>query len=165
MRDAFDARFALAVAPDTTERLDVLAITVAGQPFALRMSEVAGVAAGRRIVALPGSHALLLGLIGVRGALVPVYSLAALLGLPSTRDLRWVAMRGTNPGVAFAFDALDAYARVAASDIHPDRAPRPLLRGVVRIGAVQRPLLHLPTAEESATRETRPPPVAPSKEI
>jgi purine-binding chemotaxis protein CheW len=108
MRAEFDRGFA---EPRQVERLDsdhLLALSVGGDPYALRMEEIASVAVDRRIVPLPGPLPEFAGIAGLRGAIVPVYDLARLLGYPGDGRARWLAVLSAAP-VAVAFAAFDGY--------------------------------------------------------
>ena len=64
-----------------------------GAPFAFRLAEIAGVAVDRKLTSLPSPVPELLGLAGLRGRLVPVYSLTALLGgTPEGTAGRWLVL-------------------------------------------------------------------------
>lgn len=150
LREAFDAGFAHAARRDRPHTVDVLTLRVGGRPFAVRLDTLAGLAADRRVVRLPRTRAALLGVTGVRGVLVPVFSLPALLDLPAPADLRWIATVGDQPGTGFAFDALDGHHRVERSALLPSPAPRALQDGVLLLGAETVPLLDLVAAVSSA---------------
>jgi purine-binding chemotaxis protein CheW len=113
LRREFDGSFALPLREAAPEALDLLAIRVGDRPFALRLSEVAGVATGRRLTAIPSARPGMLGLLGARGALVAVFDLAVLLGEPaSTAQPRWVALASGGEGLAVAFHELEGQLRV-----------------------------------------------------
>jgi hypothetical protein len=80
-----------------------LSILVGGAVYLLPLKEVTLVSRAPKIVPLPNGTALQLGIAGLRGSLVTVFSLAALLGEPAVHAA-WVAVVRE---VAFAFDALD----------------------------------------------------------
>jgi len=157
LRSVFDRARALSFpsdAIDLTENL--LAVRVSGDGYAIRVAEISGLVTGKKIVPIPSSTVELLGVAGIRGALVPVYSLAMLLGYSAeTEQARWLALCGTEDPVALAFAEFEGYIRVAPSEIHSpgqDCAARisvkqvvrgtDMVRGVVSIavlkGAIQR---------------------------
>jgi chemotaxis signal transduction protein len=108
MRAAFDLGFAQ---PRQTVERDgerLLALAVGGDPYALRMDEIASVAVDRRVTPLPGPVPELSGIVGLRGAILPVYDLARLLGYPAPGRARWLAVLSAAP-VAVAFAAFEAY--------------------------------------------------------
>jgi purine-binding chemotaxis protein CheW len=108
MRTAFDLGFAQ---PRRVERLDserLLALSVGGDPYALRMEDIASLAVDRRITPLPGPLPEFAGIVGLRGAILPVYDLALLLGYPAAGRARWLAVLSAAP-VAVAFAAFEGY--------------------------------------------------------
>jgi len=110
LRRAFDQSFAEPVRVDTRETIDFISIRVAGDPYAIRMTEIAGLFADVRITSCPSPIAELRGIAGFRSTLTPVYDLAALLGCPMS-SARWLTLvRGG--ALALAFDAFDGHFRV-----------------------------------------------------
>lgn len=121
LRAAFDLSFALAPdgAREPGEKL--LRIRIGDAPFSFRLSEVEGVHVVRRIVPCPSERSELLGIAGVRGRPVPVFSLSALLGVRGVEGKRpgWIllAKRESDSALAFAFDALDGYLEARPEDL------------------------------------------------
>jgi purine-binding chemotaxis protein CheW len=119
LRRQFDSSFSEAVRRDEQRYEDLLAIQVGGDAYAVRLSEVAGVSAERKLTPLPSAQPSLLGLVSFRAAIVPVYDLAALLGYAAPDAGRWLFV-AKQAAVAFAFGALDGHERVASSAIVAD---------------------------------------------
>jgi chemotaxis signal transduction protein len=115
LRRAFDASFAV-LGDAGAAHVDLLAVTIAGHPHAIRLSEIAGMFVGRTIARTPTRRVELLGLAGFRGAIVPVFDLAMLLGLPRASSPRWIAI-ASQARVGLAFDAFDGHRRVAPSEL------------------------------------------------
>jgi chemotaxis signal transduction protein len=116
LRDAFDRSFTVPRRAESEPFEHVLAIRVGGEPYAVRLDEVAGLYVDWPVTPVPGPSADLLGVAELRGSLVPVYHLRGLLGraaagVPEVPRYA-VLSAGTDP-VAFAFDALDGHLRVA----------------------------------------------------
>jgi purine-binding chemotaxis protein CheW len=145
LRSAFDRAFATPVRADTTIKQDLLAIRVGPEPCAIRLSEVAGLFVDRRIMRIPASDGVLIGIAGFRGAIVPVYSLRSLLGHSGTQALRWLVIAANAP-IALAFDVFEGHLRVSTDAILPQQA-HAQMRGYaaefVRSAGVVRPVLHL----------------------
>jgi chemotaxis signal transduction protein len=80
LRETFDASFANAHAAEPPPELDLLEIRVAEHGYALRLSQVLALHADRKLVPVPGPRPELLGLVGMRGVVAPVYDLRLLLG-------------------------------------------------------------------------------------
>jgi purine-binding chemotaxis protein CheW len=147
LRLAFDRAFAEPVRPDTTVKEDLLAIRVDRQAFAIRLSEITGLFADKKITPVPGSHAALRGVAGFRGTIVPVYDLQILLGHASTSTPRWLVIAAAAP-IALAFEAFVGQLRVARDAILPQPS-RPeshsYAREFVRTENFAGPVMHLPS--------------------
>jgi chemotaxis signal transduction protein len=142
LRRAFDQAFAEPPRDAPRETEDLLAIRVAGDPYALKIRELTGLGAKRKIVPVPSRRADLLGIVGIRGSLVSVYSLAAVLGYDaSAPSIHWLALSGDPDPVAFAFEELEGFLRVHRSDLcrpeHVD-SPRHHVTAAVRTGNITR---------------------------
>ncbi|MEI9850837.1 MAG: chemotaxis protein CheW [Sphingomonas sp.] len=117
LRAAFDRGFAEAPAEAREATPDYLRIAVGDGSYVVALAEVSAVLADKPIVAVPSLAPALLGVAAVRGAIVPVYSLRALLGHGGEDRPRWLLLAGG--GVAFAFDRLEAHIAIADADIAP----------------------------------------------
>jgi purine-binding chemotaxis protein CheW len=117
LRRTFDRSFTEPPPPPSVEADNLLAIGVAGDPYAVRLREISALFADRTTTPLPGSRPELLGVGGFRGSIIPVYDLARLLGYPGSAAPRWLVVTAGVPPVAFAFDSLDGHLRVAADAI------------------------------------------------
>ncbi len=69
------------------------------------------------VVAIPGSTPELLGITGIRGSIVPVFSLDALLGYGSHGPGRWLALCGDGDIIGLCFSDLDAYRKSELGEI------------------------------------------------
>lgn len=144
LRRAFDASFALAPDAAAADHVDLLAIRLGGAPFALALAELASLHADQAITRLPSRAGALLGLTGIRGAIVPVFDLAQLLGAGTSSAPRWLAVAAQGR-IGLAFERLDAYLRApraaiaaATSDAKTPEVldDRGLLRPIVRLASV-----------------------------
>ena len=104
LASAFDRSFAEPARDDRERRPLALTIIAGGSPYLLPLADVTFVARAPRIVALPNGSPLQLGIAGVRGNLVTVFSLTALLGQGPVASPEWIAV---TRGIAIAFDALE----------------------------------------------------------
>src|SRR4051812_7736160 len=84
LKRAFDGSFAAAPQRRDADTEDFLAIRLGCDPYALRLREIGGLFADRRISALPSGIVELLGIAGFRGTILPVYDLRMLLGYPGS---------------------------------------------------------------------------------
>jgi chemotaxis signal transduction protein len=147
MRAAFDRSFSGRRRLDAAPTEDFLAIRVASDSYAIRCSEISGLIAGKKITRVPSRAPTLLGMGGFRGAIMPVYSVAALLGHTLASPPRWIVIASGLP-VAFAFEALDGNRRVSRQEIAPyeaDQRARKYVRDFMREQDRVRAILHLPS--------------------
>jgi purine-binding chemotaxis protein CheW len=155
LRRAFDEPFASPPGTEGEAVEDFLAVKVADDPCAFRVRAITHLSGQRKIVPLPGRRAELLGLAGIRGAIVPVYSLARLLGHPAAGEpARWLVTCGVGLEAAFAFEELQRYLRVPAasvSPVGPSDAPRPHVEALVREGSLVRAVIDLASIVRALT--------------
>jgi purine-binding chemotaxis protein CheW len=139
-RQVLEARaraLARPIEPPRGETLRLLGFELAGERYALELTEVLEVFRPRSVSRLPGSKTPLLGLTAWRGELVAVLDLRQMLGLGSEPpgDLRFaVVLGGGGTAVAVPADTADELLEL---DPHEVRAPaegvavrRELVRGV-----------------------------------
>jgi len=143
LRAAFDRAFAAPWRADVAARHDLIAIGIGNQACALRLADIAGLFADKKITPVPGGRRALLGIAGFRGALLPVFSLHTLLGLAGAPAPRWLVVAAAAP-VALAFEAFDGHLRAAADAIMPRQAHGSMQNfapDFVRTGAGVRPII------------------------
>jgi len=128
------------VAPDADDALeDLLVFQLAGEPFALRLNVVAEIIRPPVLAHMPLVPPSLLGLANLRGIVMPVVSLRALLHLPdiaTDRSTRVIVVRGDNP-VGFVVDGIRGLLAVATDrlekdDTSTDADSSVLLDGVIK---------------------------------
>jgi chemotaxis signal transduction protein len=155
LRGAFDRVFAEARPPAPPPSEDLLAIRVASEPYALRLAEIAGLFADRKITPVPGRASALLGIAGFRGAIVPVYDLQVLLGCPPLETARWLAVAAGTP-VAFAFAVQEGHLRLPRSAIVPyptGEDQRRHVREFAHTTDLARPIVQLPSVLDAIQRQ------------
>jgi len=155
LRAAFDQAFTADQLQSGERTVDVLAIRVAEQSYALRLAEVLAVHEGRKLVPVPTPAPALLGLVGLRGLVAPIYDLRLLLGHAAGHLPSWfVLVRSPSP-IGVAFDALEGHLRLPESSLvsarSGDNAGR-FTPGSVLTPGGPRPLIHLPSLVESIAR-------------
>ncbi len=141
LRDSFDRTFAVPPAEQMQHRDEYLIVGSEAEKYALRVNALAGLLKGRKIVPLPVAAAGLLGLAGFRGQLVPVFSLASLLGFnPEAGAPPWFAVCRAEQAVALAFHRFHGSARISPEDIFEEEPAQGKSRqcfrhetGIVRI--------------------------------
>jgi len=118
LQRAFDEGFARAPEQTAENHINLLAVSIAGAPYALELKGIAGLYANKKITRIPSHAPGLLGVAGFRGAILPVYDLAALIGFPATEKPRWFAIvAGTD--LAIAFETFDGHLSVPADTVVP----------------------------------------------
>jgi purine-binding chemotaxis protein CheW len=155
LREEFDRSFAEPARSHDAEQVELLAVGAGGRPYALRLSQTAGLHPDRPVTPLPGPVPALLGLAGFAGSVVPVYDLASLLGHPGPGRPRWLVLATGSPSLALAFHELDGHLRVAADAIVTE-APKDggCLRGMVTLAGGTRALVDVLAARSVVHRLT-----------
>lgn len=154
LRSAFDRARAVPQVSQAVEQTEkLLAVRVSGDPYVIRISEISGIAHARKIVALPSAIPEQLGLAGVHGSLVPVYSLAALLGYSAeTGPGKWLVLCGTEEPVGLAFNDLEGYLVVPSAQIYAaqsDHLTRRHARHMARTADAVRAVISIPAIREA----------------
>jgi chemotaxis signal transduction protein len=155
LRRLFDESFA-APAAYRPERLeDLLAIRIGPDPYALRLSEISGLHVGVKIAPVPSPAAELLGIVGIRGMMAPIYDLAALLRYPPAANPRWFIFAHALQPVGFAIETFESHLQMPRSSlVNGDREDAGTggtgghLRGTVRASGALRPIIHLASVLE-----------------
>ncbi|MDB6107279.1 MAG: cheW3-2 [Gammaproteobacteria bacterium] len=160
LRSTFDQARAVPFLSDAVERIeDLLAIRVSGDAFAIRLSEISGLATDRKIVAFPSPIPELLGVAAIRGRLVPVYSLAALLGYSAQSSQgRWLMLCGTEEPVGLAINDFEGYVRVPLAQVYTAEqkdAASAHVKHVVRAADMVRGVVSIPLIMEIIQRRCR----------
>ena len=147
---AFDRTFAEAPRTVAEDTEDLLGASVGGGSYLLRLRDVSGLAARPKVVPLPSPVTEFIGVMGLRGSVVPVYSLGALLGHPSlSEDPAWVFLIGERSATVglgareftgYLRLARRAFAAAPASErgglVRETARNGQHLRGVIDVGAV-----------------------------
>jgi len=147
-----DDAFAAPRVDRTVEQHALLVIEVGQRVVALRTSQIGGIAARPRILDLPGAPPSVVGLTALRGVVLPVCSLAAVLGVGVGRSDAWIAWMDADPPAAFAFDGLLGLVQVPAGDIVPADHGLPCTPRAARIEGVMRPLVDMAAVASSWAR-------------
>jgi purine-binding chemotaxis protein CheW len=143
---AFDRSFAEPLATSAADFVDLLAIRVAGEAYALRVRDLIGIATRCAIVTVPATTPDLVGIAHVRGQIVPVFDLAAIAGhaAQSVAPL-WIALCGDRgEPIGLGLGALDGHIRVSPADIHTGTAPARFVHDVVRTTRDVRAIFAIP---------------------
>jgi chemotaxis signal transduction protein len=142
LRSAFDESFALP-SRSREDQESVIQIRVAGEVFAIRCSQTAGLLKSRRIVPLPSRIPELLGLAALRGSLLPVYDLAALLGISrGVSAPSWLILAPGDTPIGLAFDGFEG--QHVPDWLSGEPSERQYVGQLVRIGPAVRAVLDIP---------------------
>ncbi|XXY49250.1 chemotaxis protein CheW [Sorangium sp. So ce269] len=162
LQRAFDASFAAPAEARPEEPARGLAIRAGDRRLVARVDELAAVEPCRRIVPLAGGPPGLLGLAGLRGRLVAVYDLAALVaGRPRAGVAgpapRWLLVCAEHPEIALAIDELEGHARFSCAEVHPDDGADTgeHVREVVDVDGAPRGLLRVPAVAATVLRRAQ----------
>jgi len=152
LRRDFDSSFAKPPPVAGEAGQDLLAIRLGTRRFAIRLSEIAGLYADKKITPVPGAAAGMLGIAGFRGSILPVYDLQGLLGLSSAPASRWLVMAARAP-VAFSFEAFEEQVRVSPRAIKRERAraKSSFTKEFIQTDGVLRPIIQLSSVLEAVT--------------
>ncbi len=136
LREAFDRGFADAYLPPPLDSLALIAITIAGTAYALRLDQIATVHVDVRIGNVPSKARGLAGLAAIRNVVVPAFDLGVVLGhrtVPAAG--RWLVVAKGEVPRAWLFDHLDGQFRI--------EPPAGGLVGLVEIGGRSRRVIDL----------------------
>lgn len=124
LRREFDNSFASNPETPGGRRAVFLNISVAGEALAVATLDITGLAKRKRVVALPTKVTGLLEIMALRGNLIPVYDLAALLGLPASGGAKgWVLFALRETPVALAFDEFEGQVEIDRDCTYESESP------------------------------------------
>jgi purine-binding chemotaxis protein CheW len=104
---AFDIGFAREPRTDRAASDALLGFGAGGDAYAVRLREITGLFNDRRVLLLPSPVPEFLGVAGIRGGIVPVYDLPALLGCPPATNRRWLLLAAAAEPLGLAFDSFE----------------------------------------------------------
>jgi purine-binding chemotaxis protein CheW len=163
LRREFDHAFAQPFQGGMAASEDFLAVRIGVEACALRLGEVAGLYADKKITPVPGGGPAQLGIAGFRGVILPVYSLQALLGRPQPEPPRWLVVVAGAP-VALGFEAFQGHLRIAREAVLAQKSAerRFHARHYIRAQSLVRPVIDLASVLEAL--EFRRPQATPEEE-
>lgn len=157
LRRQFDSVFKAPLAPRATDIASFLAVRIGHDEYALRVHEIQSFVAARKVVPVPSTVPALLGLAGIRGVVVPVFSLGALMGYADDNaPPRWFVLCRSGDPIALAFADFEGYLELPASEVRPGaESGRTYVREVLQAGGALRGVVALglvtTTIERNAT--------------
>jgi chemotaxis signal transduction protein len=113
---------------------------VAGVAMIRGMGDLAALARAQTVMPIPSADLALLGLAGLKGRLVAVYSLAATIGSPAlnTEPERWLVLCRNEDRIALAFTAAEGTLMVPSSELYPvSQGAPPHATDAVGVGAAR----------------------------
>lgn len=147
LREAFDRTFAVPAASQTTKQDEsLLSIRVGEHPYALMVKELSAVTSNRKVVAIPSPLSEMSGIAGVRGGIIPVYSLALLFGHGRQDDECWLVLCQPDDPIGFAFTELEGYIRVPLVQLQAAKqedTKHKHVKQVIRTGDRLRPVISI----------------------
>ena len=117
LASAFDHGFSLPFMSPRQEQRDFLVLRLGTHWYALPVDELAGVQNKKTIQFLPAAPPHCIGLAGVRGRLVAIYDLSALLGSAPSDRLCWLVQPKADPEIALLVPKAERYLRVPTASI------------------------------------------------
>ena len=118
---------------------------IAGDPYAIRLRDIAGIVAARAIVSVPSAAPDFLGLVGIRGDIVPVFELSSILGYGNEADsVSWTLLCGAPETIALGFSELEGFLRLSKTHLHADQhreGARQYAHEIATTDAGDRPLI------------------------
>lgn len=110
--------------------------------------ELVRVVARQKVVRIPSTAPGLIGIAGIRGDIVPVFSLSTLLGHGDDPEPpAWTILARADQLIGLAFAELEAYLLLPSSAVRRDETHRgssKYVRSLVGTGADLRPVIDLP---------------------
>jgi chemotaxis signal transduction protein len=157
MKKSFDRTFQEPLVERAQELVHLLIVRIGTPRFALRVADLAGLARAQTVAPIPGANSELLGLVGLKGRMVAIYSLAAMIGSPeaSTEQNRWMVLCRCEREIALAFTAVTGTMMVPRAELNPvsPGAP-PHATDTVGSGAAQLWLLNVNSIAEAIAKKT-----------
>lgn len=154
LRLDFDALFAAPPPEVAEDSVALISLRLSGAPYALRLEEVSGLHRDRKIVWVPGGAPTLKGLAGIRGKLVPIFDLAAILGHQGEEG-RWVVLYGQEETMGFAFSVLEGYLTLPRTALARAEQSSILVTDVAKIGSIGYGIVSLPAVADTIRRNLR----------
>jgi chemotaxis signal transduction protein len=150
LRRDFDGGFANPPLIGSEAKQDLLAIRLGTRRFAIRLSEISGLFADKKVTPVPGGATAMLGIAGFRGSILPVYDLQSLLDLSKAEAPRWLVVAAA-ASAAFSFDAFEEQIRVSPDAIkcQQTEAKNSFTKEFIQTEGVLRPIIQLSSVLDS----------------
>lgn len=155
LRGEFDAIFAAPPPALKDERVSLITLRVGSQALAVRTLHTTGIARRTRILPIPTRVPGLLGILALRGALIPAYDLGALLGFPATANPgSWLLLANPEAPIALIFSEFERQLEIERSCLHESESSgsHNHLRMMARLDGTQRAVIDIPGIVEEIQR-------------
>ncbi len=121
LKRSFDLTFQEPLIERGLEPVHLLIVRIGTAKFALKVADIAGLARAQTIVPIPMNGSGLLGLAGLKGRMVAVYSLAVMIGYPglNTEQDRWMVLCRAEKEIALAFTSVTETMMVPRTELSP----------------------------------------------
>lgn len=126
----------------TRDDLEVMAFRVADEEYAIPIADIQEIVKVPEITPVPRVHRSVLGIISLRGAIVPLLDLRLALAMPAaelTRKARILVLKADGAPLGLVVDGVSSAVRLRAEAIGPppatvERGPGELVQGIGRVG-------------------------------
>jgi len=128
--DLYRREFGEETQEDLGEQLELLSFQLAQESYAIRLTLVQQIIKMREITPVPRAPEYVLGVISLRGVIIPVFDLRRRLGLARrehTRETRIIVVREGAKSIGLIVDRVRQVVRIPAAGIEP---PPPVLGGL-----------------------------------
>jgi purine-binding chemotaxis protein CheW len=152
LRRTFDHAFAAPPELEREELRALIGIRVGADSMVLLADQITGIAKCRRVVPMLSRLPELIGITGMRGAVVPVFDLAELLGRPpGPRQPSWIALAHAESPIALAFDDFEGQLEVKRTCLYDDESapPRRHVRQLAQVGSAVRAVIDVPSVVDA----------------
>jgi chemotaxis signal transduction protein len=121
LKSSFDRNFQEAPVERGHELAHLLIVRVGTARLALKVSHLAGLARAEAVLPIPSADPGLLGLAGLKGRMIAVYSLASMIGgrVLNSQPERWLVLCRGEDRIGLAFTAAEGTLMVPQSELCP----------------------------------------------
>lgn len=146
LRRVFDLTFQQPYPLKTNDVEPMIAFRTAGVALAVKVQHITGVIKREVILPVPSIVPELLGVAVARGALVPVFNLAALLELPPSGEPQWFLLVNRETPIALAIDELEGRVEVERAHCYVDETSshRKHVHQLAKVGPMVRAVIDVP---------------------
>ncbi len=131
-----------AAVASAASRLELLGFYVADEEYAFDIVDIQEIVKVPEVTEVPRSKTFLLGIVSLRGSIVPIIDLRRVLELPPSPEVvgrRILVLRGGGDPVGILVDRVSSVARIERDAVEPvpravQRRASELLKGVGRLG-------------------------------